>query len=82
MIYALVLVREHLWEYLKHEAGVEKPVEIFGELEMLQLLEQFFDRASYYAAVGYEKALLDKNLGANQGRGAVTAGEIGHVVGH
>ena len=82
LIYALVLVREHLWEYLKHEAGVEKPVEVFGELEMLQLLEQFFDRASYYAAVGYEKALLDKNLGANQGRGAVTAGEIGHVVGH
>jgi hypothetical protein len=25
-------------------------------MEMLQLLEQFFDRAIYYAAVGYELA--------------------------
>jgi hypothetical protein len=51
-----MLTREHLWEYLKHEANIEKPVEVFGELEMMELLEQFFDRAMYYAALGYEKA--------------------------
>ena len=56
LVWAIVLTREHLWEYLKHEANVEKPVEVFGELEMLQLLEQFFDRALYYATVGYEQA--------------------------
>ncbi len=56
LMYAIMLTREHLWEYLKHEAGPERPVEVFGELEMLQLLEQFFDRAIFYAAVGYEKA--------------------------
>ena len=56
LIYAIMLTREHLWEYLKHEANVEKPVEVFGELEMLELLEQFFDRAMYYAAQGYEQA--------------------------
>jgi hypothetical protein len=56
LIYAIVLVRDHLWEYLKREAAAEKPVEVFGELELLQLLEQFFDRASYWAAVGYEQA--------------------------
>ncbi len=56
LVYAIVLVRDHLWEYLKHEAGAEKPVEVFGELELLQLLEQFFDRAIYWAAVGYEQA--------------------------
>jgi hypothetical protein len=56
LLYAIVLVRDHLWDYLKHEAGAEKPVEVFGELEMLQLLEQFFDRALYWAAVGYEQA--------------------------
>ena len=77
LIYALVLVRDHLWEYLKHEAGVEKPVEVFGELEMLQLLEQFFDRASYYAAVGYEKA----QSGKSTPRSAETAEEMGHAVG-
>src|SRR5690349_22680153 len=56
LVWAIVLTREHLWEYLKHEANVEKPVEVFGELEMLQLLEQFFDRSVYYATVGYEQA--------------------------
>lgn len=76
LLYAIVLTREHLWEYLKHEAGVEKPVEVFGELEMLQLLEQFFDRAGYYAAVGYEKA-----ISKNAPRSAETAEEMGHVVG-
>jgi len=30
-------------------------VEIMGELELLQMLEMFFDRAIYYAAVGYEE---------------------------
>ncbi|MBZ5570107.1 MAG: hypothetical protein LAN64_19985 [Acidobacteriia bacterium] len=56
LIYAIMLTREHLWEYLKHEANVEKPVEVFGELEVLELLDQFFDRAMYYATQGYEKA--------------------------
>jgi hypothetical protein len=56
LIFAIVLVREHLWDYLKHETTLERPVEAFGELELLQLLEQFFDRAIYYAALGYERA--------------------------
>jgi hypothetical protein len=34
-------------------------VEVFGELEMLQLLEQFFDRAIYHASVGYEQAVAE-----------------------
>ncbi|MGI9103193.1 MAG: hypothetical protein ACR2IF_12220 [Terriglobales bacterium] len=56
LTYAIVLTREHLWNYLKHESNIEKPVEVFGELEMMELLEQFFDRALYYAALGYEEA--------------------------
>ena len=57
---AIMLTREHLWDYLKHEANMEKPVEVFGELEMMELLEQFFDRAMYYAAQGYEAAQAAK----------------------
>lgn len=56
LIWVIVLTKENLWEYLKHEAGIERPTEVFGELEMLQLLDQFFDRAIFYAADGYEKA--------------------------
>jgi len=55
VIWVIALVKENLWEYLKKENVMERPAEVFGELEMLQLLEQFFDRAQYYAAMGYEE---------------------------
>ncbi len=57
VFWVIVLTKENLWEFLKKEASPDQPVEIFGELEMLQLLEQFFDKAQYYAAVGYEAAI-------------------------
>jgi hypothetical protein len=53
--WAIVIARENLWEFLKAEESLERPTEVFGELKLLQLLEQFFDRAIYYAAVGYEQ---------------------------
>lgn len=53
--WTIVLTKENLWEYLKKETVMERPTEVFGELEMLQLLDQFFDRAIFYAAVGHEK---------------------------
>jgi len=53
--WTIVLTKENLLEYLKKETVMERPTEVFGELEMLQLLDQFFDRAIFYAAVGYEK---------------------------
>ncbi len=30
---------------------------VFGELEFLRLLDQFFDRVLYYAAEGYEESV-------------------------
>lgn len=52
--WVIVMVKDNLWDFLKKEVPEERPVEAFGELEMLQLLDHFFDRAIYYAAVGYE----------------------------
>jgi hypothetical protein len=49
-------------EFLQRESLPERPIEAFGELEMLQLLDQFFDRAIYYASVGYERALTAHEL--------------------
>src|SRR5271157_4170443 len=62
VIWVIVLTKENLWEFVKKEAVLERPVEVFGELEMLQLLEQFFDRAIHYASVGYEQAVADQVL--------------------
>lgn len=53
--WTIVLTKENLWEYLKKEAVMDRPTEVFSELEMLQMLDQFFDRAIYYAAIGYEQ---------------------------
>jgi hypothetical protein len=52
--WAIVLTKDNLWEFLKQQQSEERPVEVYGELEMLQLLDNFFDRAIYYAALGYE----------------------------
>ena len=53
----IMLTKENLWEFLKKESVIDRPVEVFGELEMLQMLEQFFDHAIFYAALGYERAV-------------------------
>ena len=55
VVQAIVLTKENLWDFLKSEAVMDRAVEIMGELELLQMLEMFFDRAIYYAAVGYEE---------------------------
>jgi hypothetical protein len=57
--WAIILTKDNLWEFLKKESVLERPVEVFGELEMLQMLNHFFDRAIYFAAVGYERAIAD-----------------------
>jgi hypothetical protein len=54
VIQAIVLTKENLWDFLKSEAVMDRAVEIMGELELLQMLEMFFDRAIYFAVVGYE----------------------------
>jgi hypothetical protein len=58
VVWVIVLTKENLWDYLRQEAGMECPTEVFGELEMLQLLDQFFDRAIFYASMGYEHARM------------------------
>jgi hypothetical protein len=56
LIHAIFTTKDNLWEFLMNEAVIERPAEVFGEMELLQLLDQFFDRAIYYATLGYEHA--------------------------
>ena len=55
LIWAIILTKRNLWDFLEREAVLDRPAEIAGELEVEQLLDQFFDRAIFYAAVGYER---------------------------
>jgi hypothetical protein len=49
--------REAPWRCRLGETVADRAVEIMGELKLLQILEQFFDRAIYFAAVGYEEQM-------------------------
>lgn len=60
VLWAFSATKEYLWEYLQQEGLLEQPVEFFGEIELLRSLEQFFDRALYFAAMGYESAARDE----------------------
>jgi len=56
LMFAIVATKEHLWGYVAREVLADpRPVELFQEVELAELVEQFFDRAIYYAAIGYER---------------------------
>lgn len=55
-VWALMLTRDHLLRFLRREAFADNIVELHGELELQQMLNQFFDRAVYYAILGYDEA--------------------------
>lgn len=54
LAWALIATKENLWDFLELEGMREKPLEILGGLELLRLLDQFFDQAVYFATLGYE----------------------------
>ena len=56
VVWMICLVRENLWDYLQKHAELEHPAEIFGEMELLEMLDKFFHLAIYYAALGHERA--------------------------
>ncbi len=55
-VWALLLSRDQLWQFLRYQSFGDNIVALFGELELQGLLNQFFDRAIYYAVQGYEDA--------------------------
>jgi hypothetical protein len=55
-LHAIHATKEHVVEFLRQE-GLLEPGELIGEIEMLYRLERFFDRAVYFAALGYESIL-------------------------
>ena len=54
VMFAIQTTKHILWDYLLLE-GLLEPEDLIGEMELVRSLEQFFDRALYYAAIGYEQ---------------------------
>ncbi len=59
LLWCIVLVKENLWEFLREQEALGNVSQIFGELALMQLVEQFFDRAIYYAVRGHEQRLAE-----------------------
>jgi hypothetical protein len=60
LAWGLMMTEENLWDFLENEGLRESAVEILGNLELLRMLDQFYDRAIYYALVGYENYLREQ----------------------
>lgn len=56
LIWVLVMTKSTIWEYLQNGV-LENQEEVFGQVEVLELLGQFFDRAIRSTTEGYEQAL-------------------------
>lgn len=55
LVCAIIVTKEHLWDYVFKEVMTDpRPVELFQDAELARLVEQFFDRAIYFATIGYE----------------------------
>lgn len=54
-LFAVQTTKHVLWDYLMME-GLLEPEDLIGEIELVRSLGQFFDRALYFAAIGYEQA--------------------------
>ncbi len=54
-VWALVITKENLWRFLQSHAIVDRMFELYGELELIQMVDQFFDRALYYSILGYQR---------------------------
>jgi len=54
LCWSIMMTRENLWDFLQNQGLRETPMQLLGELELLRLLDQFYDRATYYTALGHE----------------------------
>jgi hypothetical protein len=64
LVAALMASKEHLWAYVAEQALADRPFELFQERELFHLVGQFFDRAAYFAAIGYERYHAAKSKAA------------------
>ncbi len=55
VLWALVLTKDHLREYIDTSMLADSPLELHREQELYRLIGHFFDRAVCYAAEAYER---------------------------
>ena len=61
LCWAIAMTKEHLWEFLQLQGFTRSPVEIYGEMELVRLLDRFFDCPLCFATEGYEQHIHMQN---------------------
>jgi hypothetical protein len=54
--WSMIYTKEQIWDFIQQQGYLQGALEIYGEMELLRLLDQFFERAICYGAEGYEAA--------------------------
>jgi hypothetical protein len=55
LLLAIDATKEHLWEHITEELLTDHAMELVQVLELSRSIETFFDRATYFAAIGHER---------------------------
>ena len=53
VVYALILTKSHLRDYIRTSALLDSAIELYQEKELQQLIAQFFDKAIYFTVQAY-----------------------------
>ncbi len=59
LLFAVQATKEHLWDFLRQE-GLLDPEDLIAEMELLHVVELFFDRVLYHAARGFEAEMVER----------------------
>jgi len=55
LLWAVSTTKEYLWQFMLAEGLFEEPIDLLGEIDLLHSMDQFFDRITYFMAMGYER---------------------------
>jgi hypothetical protein len=55
LVSALMLTKQTLRNYIKTEGWVDSAVHLYQQIELYDMISHFFDRAIYFAVLGYER---------------------------
>jgi hypothetical protein len=59
LCWSIVSTKEHLWSFLQGRGLLNSVIDIYGQLELLRMLDQFFDRAICFTTEGYMQHLKE-----------------------
>lgn len=65
VICALTLTKNHLIDYVKRAGLANTALDLYAELELVRAVSQFFDKAIYYTAYGYEQVAPKEQAGSS-----------------